>query len=151
MLNQSLMARRVLTGELGRSPTVAEIAERARLSVDKVEQTLRAAVPATSLDQTLSSEVAWGSLLPDTSARSPEESAVARDLSVTARRGLASLSGLQQRVIELRFGFRGGREHTLAEIGEILGMTRKRARQIERQAFEQLRRHYRATRTGRAA
>ena len=69
-LNQSLRAQRLLTRELGRSPTVGEIAARARLPVDKVMLTLQAATPPTSLDQPLGTDVPFGSLVPDTTARS---------------------------------------------------------------------------------
>jgi RNA polymerase primary sigma factor len=130
-----------LEGELGRWATVEEIAQRLGVSIDQVVR-LRALAPEpVSLDAPLSydSTTTLGELVADGKApRQPYEA----DESEPMARVLPLLTRLPTRpryVLALRWGRAGERPHTLAEIGQALGMSRQRVRHIELDALEQLR------------
>jgi RNA polymerase primary sigma factor len=130
-----------LEGELGRWATVEEIAQRLGVSIDQVVR-LRALAPEpVSLDAPLSydSTTTLGELVADGKApRQPYEA----DESEPVARLLPLLTRLPTRtryVLALRWGLAGERPHTLAEIGQALGMSRQRVRHIELDALEQLR------------
>ena len=143
-LNRALSARSALAAELGRSPSVAEIVARAGVPGDKIEQALQAGVPPASLDLLVSDDTAFGAFVADTVTRSPEEALMAEDQQRLLVRALAALPVRQRTVVELRFGLREGREHTLDEIGRRFGVSRERVRQLEKQALERMRRQVRA-------
>ena len=111
---------------------------------------LQSMQPASSLDEPFAEDMERASVLPDVTAPSPDARLIARDRVRSAARALARLNPRERRVLRLRFGLAGDREHTLQEVGDELGLTRKRVRQIEKYALTKLRR--RAPRTaGRAA
>jgi RNA polymerase primary sigma factor len=141
-LNQLAKAERALATELGRPPTVQELADRTSLAVDKVVQLSQAGAPLTSLDAPVAESAVFGDLLSD-STTSPEEQVVARNARLRVRRVLGSLTERERTVLQLRFGIRSERAHTLEEIAERIGLSRERVRQIERQALERLRRQRR--------
>jgi len=75
----------------------------------------------------------------DTNSRQPFEETCDENLSACVRRLLAGLSPKEEAVVRLRFGIGCKREHTLEEVGEAVGLTRERVRQIEVKALEKLR------------
>jgi RNA polymerase sigma factor (sigma-70 family) len=139
-LNRVVAARGSLEAELGRNPTVQELAARTRMPASKIMLVTRAGAPLASLDAPVSEDALLGSLLPDTGAVSPEAPLPERELLRTLRRALASLSDRERLVLELRYGLTNAREHPLQEIASHLGISRERVRQIEKRALEQLRR-----------
>jgi RNA polymerase primary sigma factor len=138
-LNQLAKAERALATELDRPPTVKELADRTGIAPDKVVHLSQAGAPVTSLDAPIAETAVFGDLLSD-SARSPEEQVVARNARLRVRRVLGSLTERERTVLQLRFGIRSERAHTLEEIAERVGLSRERVRQIERQALARLRR-----------
>jgi RNA polymerase primary sigma factor len=133
---------RELTGKLGRVPTEEEIAEQAKIPLDKLRQAREAVRMLTSLDRPIG-EDGTGTLGDLIAA--PEEDPVA-ELAVSLddgalERALADLTEQQRRVIELRFGLAGSEPVALQVVGDELGITRERVRQIERSALEQLSRN----------
>ncbi|HEY1304324.1 MAG TPA: sigma-70 family RNA polymerase sigma factor [Vicinamibacterales bacterium] len=138
-LNQIAKARRALFVELGRDPTIQEIATRIRIPVETVIIAMRSSAPTASLDSPVAEDVRFGDLLPDTTTPSPEARLASKDTLKRAWRALAMLTERERRVIKLRYGLIGSRKHTLAEIGERLGLTRERVRQIEHLALQRLR------------
>jgi RNA polymerase primary sigma factor len=71
----------------------------------------------------------------------PEVPVVERDLLRAVKRTLDTLSERERQVIELRFGLRNSRSHTLREVAGMMGITPERVRQLEQRALERLRSH----------
>jgi RNA polymerase primary sigma factor len=139
-------ARRRLTQELGREPTDAEIGRELGIDPARVQELRRAARRPASLDQPLGEdeEATLTDLVVDRSDRGPEAAIEERSLEQEARRALAeALTEREQLVVRLRFGLGDGsgdgHGYPLAKIGERLGLTRERVRQIEKEALGKLR------------
>jgi RNA polymerase primary sigma factor len=132
-------AERMLSVELGREPTLPEVAERAGLSLQQALELEGAARASTSLDQPLAGE--GQTLLGDVIAGEgplPEETVESAFRSEALGEALALLGKRERTVIALRFGLHGTEPKTLQEIGNRLGFSRERARQLETNALKQL-------------
>jgi len=132
-------ADRMLSVELGREPTLQEVAERAGLSLPEALAVEAAARASTSLDQPLVAEES--AVLGDMFAADgplPEERVDSTFRSEALGEALALIGERERTVIALRFGLHGTEPNTLAEIGRRLGFSRERARQLETNALEQL-------------
>ncbi len=132
-------ADRMLSVELGREPTLQEVAERAGLSLPEALAVEAAARASTSLDQPLVAEES--AVLGDMFAAEgplPEERVDSTFRSEALGEALALLGERERTVIALRFGLHGTEPNTLAEIGRLLGFSRERARQLETNALKQL-------------
>ena len=140
-LNRLQRERRTLAAELGREPTPMELARRMQVKVGKIELLLDAARHPASLDQPIGEgeETELGHLVRDTTARSPEETAMLGELANEVERAMAPLNDREREVMRLRFGLGTEREHTLEEIGRRLSITRERVRQLEAQALKKMR------------
>jgi RNA polymerase primary sigma factor len=144
-------AQRIEQG-LGRRPTPEEIAEEMGLDPHQVQWMLRVSTHPVSLDSPIGEEEdasELGDLIEDEGAPSPAQSADQSQLCEDLNRMLATLPPREARVLRLRFGLEGDRTHTLNEIGQKLGVTRERARQIAQSGFRRLRhpRHSRRLRS----
>lgn len=135
---------RSLQGELGREPTPPEIADRIGIEPERVRDAFRAARLPISLETPIGveGESVLADLIADAAARSPEQSAEEEFLAGALDRALLEvLSPREARLIRLRYGLdRGGHERTLAEVGQDLGISRERVRQLEAGALKKLRR-----------
>jgi RNA polymerase primary sigma factor len=133
--------RQALHAELGRAPTIGELAQRTGQPVDKVVVLLEAAKGTESLDAMVGAddETRRGALVADDSAPSPEELAVRRRMAEDLETAMAPLTDREREVLRLRFGLGIDREMTLVEIGRRLSLTRERVRQIEVKALAKLR------------
>ena len=132
-------AERMLSVELGRDPTLQEMADRAGLSLQQALAVEVAARASTSLDQPLVAE--GDALFGDVIAGDgplPEDRVDSTFRSEALCDALALLGEREHTVIALRFGLHGTEPKTLAEIGRRLGFSRERARQLERNALQQL-------------
>jgi RNA polymerase primary sigma factor len=141
-------ARQRLASELGRMPDVEELAENMGVGVERVHRHLESATHTVSLQSPIGDErgrMQLGDVLADESASDPQDEALRADRRDHARRALDILTPREQRVLRMRFGIDGMRSHTLREIGEVLGCTRERVRQIEARALERLKRSILAT------
>jgi RNA polymerase primary sigma factor len=138
-LNQIEGARRALREELGREPTVRELADRVDIPIDKLQFLLRAKTKPYSLETPVGEETPLGAFL-ELEAPTPEEQTLARDLQSGVRRHLARLTGRERDVICLRYGIGTDHEHTLDEIGRRYSVSRERIRQIAAEAMKKLRR-----------
>jgi RNA polymerase primary sigma factor len=128
--------------DLGRRPSPEEIAEEMGLDSRQVQWMLRVSTHPTSLDRPIGDEEdgsELGDLIEDEGAPSPARSADQSQLREDLNRMLATIPPREARVLRLRFGLKGDRVHSLKEIGEKLGVTRERARQIQQQALGRLR------------
>ena len=133
-------ARAELLQETGEEPTASQIALRCEMSEEKVEKYLALQPQTCSLDAPAGEEDAIVVLLEDLQAPQPQEELVREELRQTLSGLLAMLSERQQQVLRLHFGMVDGTCHSLEEIGRILGISKERARQIEKQAMDKLKR-----------
>ena len=132
-------ARTVLLQEFGVEPAAEEIGKLCDLSAEKVLQYQQLAPEVCSLDVPMGEEDStMGVLLEDIQAPQPYEELIRQELTHTMERLLSTLTDRQQQVLRLHFGMEDGVCHSLEEIGNVLAISKERARQIERQAMEKL-------------
>jgi len=105
--------------------------------------------PLPSLDTPLGVETPFGDFIADVGASSPDAHLIEEDVLRQAGAALDLLPLRERRVLELRYGITNSREHTFEEIAARLKCTREAVRQIERRAFNRLRRRRRWMRTSR--
>lgn len=132
--------RAALLQETGEEPTPAQIGKAAGIPENKVQELLQMTPDVCSLDVPLSDEEdgALQTLLKDAQAPQPYEELVRMELERTMEQLMATLTERQRQVLQLHFGMADGNSHSLEEIGKMLGISKERARQIERQAMEKL-------------
>jgi RNA polymerase primary sigma factor len=132
-------AERMLSTELGREPTLQEVAERAGLSLPQALELEVAARTSTSLDQPLvpAEDALFGDVIAGDGPL-PEEIMDNTFRHEALGEALALLGEREHTVISLRFGLHGTEPKTLGEIGDRLGFSRERARQLETNALKQL-------------
>ena len=143
LISKYSQARERLYQRLGREPKTTELSKLMGMPPDKVREAARALRQSVvSLETPVGEEEegTLGSVLEDVMAPSPEEEAGRQLLRERVRNALDVLTPRERTVIELRFGIKDGRPRTLDIVGNELGVTRERARQIEAQALEKLRR-----------
>jgi RNA polymerase primary sigma factor len=133
--------RERLKQELGREPGIEEIAEAAALTPEVVQslQTLNAAEIRLDAPIGDSDDSQLVERFMADEALEPEEAVEERLLSEHIEKALDTLAERDARVVRLYFGLDGGREHTLEEIGNMLGVTRERVRQLRDRALKRLR------------
>jgi RNA polymerase sigma factor (sigma-70 family) len=112
-LTQIAAARRLLVRELGRNPTVQEIARHTRMTPQKVMLVIRSGAPLASLDAPVTEDAVFGEFVPDRGALSPEAPFLEEDALKQTKLALELLSERERLVIELRYGIVNTHEHTL--------------------------------------
>ncbi len=140
-INRLLRASHQLTQELGRDPTVAELAEALNVTVRKAEQMIQVARRPISLETPTDDEEesVLGDFIPDEDSPAPVEIVTNKMLRAQLEEILATLPLREVRILQLRYGLLDGETYTLEEVGRKLGVTRERVRQIEAQALSRLR------------
>ncbi len=135
-----------LLQELGREPTVEEIASDLEISKEEVERTLAISQSHLSLDapMTPGEDNRLLDYLPDEFSPGPEDEAYEHALKDTIEESLSSLKEREAKILRLYFGLDDQEPMTLEEIGAILGITRERVRQIKEKALLRLRHASRA-------
>ncbi len=134
-----LTAKTALQQTLGREPEAEEIAEKTGIGTKKVRQYLSVVPEVYSLDAPAGEEDGTlQMLLEDLQAPQPQEELVRRELEHTMDVLLGQLPQRQERLLRLRFGMEDGICYPLEAIGEKLGVSKERARQIEKQAMGKL-------------
>jgi RNA polymerase primary sigma factor len=140
-INKVAYTRNELMQEFGREPTEDEIAEVLEMTPQQVLETMRISQTPISLElpQDDDENRTLADLIPDDEASSPEESTTEVIIQEQIKDLLDELPMREARVIMLRYGFQDGRTYTLQEVGDAMGITRERVRQIESQAMNRLR------------
>ena len=131
-------ARTALQQENSEEPTPEQIAQLCDIPVAKVRQLLQLSPEVCSLDAPVGETDTLGIMLEDTLAPQPYEELIRDELSHTMGQLLGSLTERQQKVLRLHFGMDDGTCHSFEEIGNMLGISKERARQIEKQAMSSL-------------
>ena len=141
-IRRVLTAQRDLIQELGQAPTAEQIGEVCGISADKVLRLLTLSPEICSLDAPVGEDEdgTLGVLLEDMQSPQPQEELVRQELKSLMEELLGMLNERQQQVLRLRFGMEDGICHSLEEIGAVIGVSKERARQIERQAMDKLHR-----------
>ncbi len=128
-----------LLKELGREPMPAEIAERSKLPVEKVQMVLTLAAQPISLETPIGEdEQRLGDFIEDERALSPVDECSDRELAKVTRTLLATLQPREEKILRLRFGLDGQPAETLEKIGKIFHVSKERIRQIEKKALRKL-------------
>jgi len=162
IINKLIRVSRHLLQELGREPTVKEIAENMEITEEKVKEILKTAQESVSLDTPTEEEEdnrlgdiiedrespdslepvsleTLGDFIEDKDSPTPQKIANYTLLKEQLDDVLETLTYREKRVLELRFGIATDHPHTLEEVGKEFGVTRERIRQIEVKAFKKLR------------
>jgi len=140
-INRLARVSRQLVQELGRDPTMEEIAEGLGVSPKKVERTIKVSQRPLSLEMPVGEEddSFLGDFIEDSDAPSPTDQASQQLLRDQIDDIFVSLTPREVRILQLRFGLVDGYSYTLEEVGKKFGVTRERIRQIEAQALGRLR------------
>lgn len=127
---------------LGRQPTPEEVAEAMEVAPEKIQQIVQASQRTISLETPIGNEddTSLGDLIADEVSETPYDAASESMLKRDVSAALDTLAPRERLVIQLRFGLGQGHQHTLAEVGEQLQISRERVRQIENEALQKLRR-----------
>ena len=146
VINKATRCNRKLVQELGREPTVEEIAAELGLPVEKIIEANRTAADTLSLDTPVGDEedTSIGSFVEDERTPGPADATSNALLAEALKEILDTLTEREAEVLRMRFGMYDGRTHTLEEVGQSFGVTRERIRQIENKAIRKLRHPSRA-------
>jgi RNA polymerase primary sigma factor len=131
---------RQLLQELGREPTIDEIATRAEMPVSEARRVLKISRHPISLDRPVgeSEDSYFGDFIEDERAESPLSSAGSEMLKDRIEEVLKTLTYREREIIKLRYGIGDGYTYTLEEVGKIFKVTRERVRQVEAKAIRKL-------------
>ena len=140
-INKVVRVQRQLLQELGREPSIEEIADRVEFPAERVREIQRINQDTVSLEQPMGEEedFSLSDLIEDSAAEVPDDAATRMMLHSAVREALSGLPEREREVMALRFGLDDGRIRTLEEVGRAFGVTRERIRQIEAKTLAKLR------------
>ncbi|MCL1936051.1 MAG: RNA polymerase sigma factor RpoD [Defluviitaleaceae bacterium] len=140
-INKLVRVSRTLLQDLGRDPTIEEIAAEMQLAPEKVRDIIKIAQEPVSLETPIGEEEDshLGDFIPDDDIPAPADAASFTLLKEQLMEVLDTLTEREEKVLKLRFGLEDGRARTLEEVGKEFNVTRERIRQIEAKALRKLR------------
>jgi RNA polymerase primary sigma factor len=141
-------SQREMLQELGREPTVEEVAIRVDMSAERVREIQRIAFDPVSLESPVGEDEGstLGDFIEDERAQNPADEATRSLLSEAVELALEGLSDREQQVVRARFGLQSGEPKTLEQVGKEFQVTRERIRQIETKTLAKLRHPQRSQR-----
>ena len=146
VINKLNRTSRALVQQMGREPTLEEIAERMGMSLDKVQKVFKIAKRPVSLETPIGEE-GDGRLedfIEDKEAISPQDAAISSNMAKRIQKVLSTLNEREEKILRMRFGIGEKHDHTLEEVGQDFELTRERIRQIEDKALRKLKHSSRA-------
>ena len=140
-LNRMRRVQLQLIQELGREPTIEELALGMETTPDKVENLLEISRRPVSLETPIDDEgdSTFGDFVEDVNSPAPSEEVATHLLHEQLQQALDKLPPREAQILRLRYGLADGRVYTLEEVGQTIGVTRERVRQLEAQALNRLR------------
>ena len=140
-LNRMRRVQLQLLQELGREPKIDELARGMDTTPDKVENLLEISRRPVSLETPIDDEgdSTFGDFVEDSNSPAPSEEVATHLLHVQLQQALDKLPAREAQILRLRYGLADGRVYTLEEVGQTIGVTRERVRQLEAQALNRLR------------
>jgi RNA polymerase primary sigma factor len=147
-INKVVRVQRQMLQELGREPTLEELADRTEMTTSRVREILRINQDTVSLNEPMGDEedFSLSDVIEDQGAVVPADAAARALLNEAVKQALSELSDREQKVVRLRFGLDDGQMRTLEEVGREFGVTRERIRQIESKTLAKLRHPMRSSR-----
>ncbi len=140
-LNRMRRVQLQLLQELGRDPKIEELAEGMETTPDKIENLLEISRRPVSLETPIDDEgdSTFGDFVEDVNSPAPAEEVANHLLQEQIQQALDKLPPREAQILRLRYGLADGRVYTLEEVGQTIGVTRERVRQLEAQALNRLR------------
>ena len=146
IINKLNRTSRTLVQQMGREPTLDEIAKKMGVSLDKVEKILKITKKPISLETPIDEEEdsRLGDFIEDKEVISPQEAAISSNMVNQTQKVLSTLDKREEKILRMRFGIGEKHDHTLEEVGQDFDLTRERIRQIEEKALRKLKHSSRA-------
>lgn len=140
-LNRMRRVQLQLTQELGREPSIDELALGMETTPDKIEDLIEISRRPVSLETPIDEEgdSTFGDFVEDVTSPAPAEEVATHLLHEQLNESLNRLPAREAQILRLRYGLEDGRVYTLEEVGQTIGVTRERVRQLEAQALNRLR------------
>ena len=148
IINKVNRTSRTLVQQMGREPTLEEIAEKMGMSLNRVQKVFKIAERPISLETPIGEEEdsRLEDFIEDKEVISPQEAAISSNMAERIQKVLSTLNEREQRILRMRFGIGEKHDHTLDEVGQFFELTRERIRQIEEKALRKLKHSSRADR-----
>jgi RNA polymerase primary sigma factor len=146
IINKLNRTSRSLVQQMGREPTLEEIAERMGLPLHHVQKILKVSKKTISLETPIGEDEdgRLEDFIEDKGSISPQDAAIISNLAKQTQTVLSTLDKREEKILRMRFGIGEKHDHTLEEVGQDFNVTRERIRQIEEKALRKLKHPSRA-------
>ncbi len=146
VINKLNRVSRLLVQQIGREPTMEEIAKKMGVSLDHLQKILRITKKPISLETPIGEEEdsRLEDFIEDEKSLSPQDAAINSNLVKQTQKVLSTLNKREEKILRMRFGIGENHDHTLEEVGRDFHVTRERIRQIEAKALRKLKHSRRA-------
>ena len=146
VINKLNRTSRSLVQQMGREPTLEEIAEKMGVPLNHVQKILKVSKKTISLETPVGEEEdgRLEDFIEDKGSISPQDAAIHANLAKQTQRVLSTLDKREEKILRMRFGIGEKHDHTLEEVGQDFNVTRERIRQIEEKALKKLKHPSRA-------